>query len=158
IAALLAPFGANSARFFTNAIDTRTNGVDLTASYRVGLDAAGELRLRGGYKHTEAKVGGTVATPPPVGGVESVLFDRIERRRIECGQPHDSVRLGADWRRRRWGANLGVDRYGSFCSFTLNPSDDQEFGAKWLTDAEALYRTAAYTLAAGVQNLFNVFP
>ena len=34
IAALLAPFGANSARFFTNAIDTRTNGVDVTANYQ----------------------------------------------------------------------------------------------------------------------------
>ena len=37
ITALLAPFGANSARFFTNAIDTRTKGIDATASYRVAL-------------------------------------------------------------------------------------------------------------------------
>ena len=35
IAQLLAPFGANSARFFTNAIDTRTQGVDATTSYRI---------------------------------------------------------------------------------------------------------------------------
>ena len=32
IATLLAPFGANSARFFTNAIYTRTNGLDVTTS------------------------------------------------------------------------------------------------------------------------------
>src|SRR5262249_35277662 len=31
IAALLRPFGANGARFFTNAIDTRTSGVDVLA-------------------------------------------------------------------------------------------------------------------------------
>ena len=92
IAALLAPFGANSARFFTNAIDTRTNGVDVTANYRVALDAAGDVRLRAGYNNTRTKIVGAVATPPQLAGFESVLFDRIERRRIECGQPKDSLR------------------------------------------------------------------
>jgi iron complex outermembrane receptor protein len=158
IAALLAPFGANSARFFTNAIDTRTNGVDVTANYRIALDTAGDVRLRAGYNNTRSKIVGSVATPPQLIGFESVLFDRIERRRIECGQPKDSVRLGGDWRRNRIGVNLDLARYGEFCSFTLNPADDQEYSPKWLTDLEASYRTAGYTLAAGVQNLFGVFP
>lgn len=43
------PFGANSARFLTNAIDTRTNGVDATANYRADLGSAGSLRLSAGY-------------------------------------------------------------------------------------------------------------
>ena len=85
IAALLAPFGANSARFFTNAIDTRTNGVDVTANYRIALERGGDLRLRAGYNNTRTKIVGDVATPPQLAGFESVLFDRIEQRRIECG-------------------------------------------------------------------------
>ena len=100
VAALLAPFGANSARFFTNAIDTRTNGVDVTASYHVALDAAGDLRLRAGYNNTSTKIVGTIATPPELAAYASVLFDRIEQRRIECGQPKDNLRLGGDWRRQ----------------------------------------------------------
>jgi iron complex outermembrane receptor protein len=44
------------------------------------------------------------------------------------------------------------------CSFTLTPADDQEYSAKWLTDAEVSFRTGGLTLAAGGQNLFNVFP
>ncbi len=158
IAALLAPFGANSARFFTNAIDTRTSGVDVTANYRIGLDAAGEVRLRAGYNNTHSKIVGSVATPPQLAGFASVLFDRIEQRRIECGQPRDSLRLGGDWRRNRLGVNVGLSRFGEFCSFTLNPADDQEYSAKWLTDVEASYRTAGYLIAFGVQNLFDVFP
>jgi iron complex outermembrane receptor protein len=158
IAVLLAPFGANSARFFTNAIDTRTNGVDVTANYRITLDTAGDVRLRAGYNHTRSKIVGSVATPPQLAGFESVLFDRIEQRRIECGQPEDSLRLGGDWRRNRFGVNLDLGRYGEFCSFTLNPADDQVYEPKWLTDVEASYRTGGYTLAAGVQNLFDVFP
>jgi iron complex outermembrane recepter protein len=158
IALLLAPFGANSARFFTNAIDTRTTGADVTAAYRLGLGGAGDLRLRAGYNHTRTRIVGTIATPAQLAGFESVLFDRIEQRRLECGQPSDSARLGGEWRRNRLGVNLGVDRYGEYCSFTLRPADDQTYGAKWLTDLDVTYRTAGYLLAVGAQNLFDVFP
>lgn len=159
ITALLAPFGANSARFFTNAINTRTNGIDLTAAYRVALAAAGDVRLHAGYNNTRTKIVGSVATPAQLAGFDQVLFDRIERRRIDCGQPKDSLRAGADWKRRRWGANVNVARYGEFCSFTLNPADDQTYGAKWLTDLEGIYRLApGLSLGIGAQNVFNVFP
>ncbi len=158
IAPILAPFGANSGRFFTNAIDTLTNGVDVTANYRIALDTAGDVRLHASYNNTRSKIVGSIATPPQLIGFESVLFDRIERRRLECGQPNDSLRLGGDWSRNRFGANLDLARYGDYCSFTATPASDQEYRPKWLTDAEASYRTAGYTLAAGVQNLFNVFP
>ena len=159
ITALLAPFGANSARFFTNAIDTRTNGVDVTASYRVALASAGDLRLLASYNNTRTKIVGDVTTPPQLAGFDQVLFDRIERRRIECGQPRDSVRAGADWRRNRWGGNVNVGRYGEFCSFTANPPDDQTYSPKWLTDAEVSFRLSPnVTMAAGGQNLFDVFP
>jgi hypothetical protein len=47
---------------------------------------------------------------------------------------------------------------GEYCSFTQNPADDQEYSAKWLTDVEASYRMAHYTVAIGVQNLFDGFP
>jgi iron complex outermembrane recepter protein len=158
IAALLAPFGANSARFFTNAIDTRTNGVDVTADYRIALNTAGDLTLHAAYNNTRTEVTGSIATPPQLAGFESVLFDRIEQRRITCGQPRDAARLGGQWRRNRLGADVNVARYGEYCSFTLNPADDQEYSPKWLTDVEASYRTAGYTLSLGVQNLFDVFP
>ena len=158
ITELLAPFGANSARFFTNAINTRTNGIDLTAAYRVSLDASGVLRFHGGINRTRTTIVGPITTPAQLAGFDQVLFDRIERRRLECGQPRDSVRAGMDWRLTRWGVNALFSRYGKFCSFTLNAVDDQTFGAKWLTDLEATYRIREATLGVGVQNLFNVFP
>jgi len=159
ITQLLAPFGANSARFFTNAINTRTNGVDATAAYRVAFSTAGDLRLHVGYNNTRTNIVGEVATPPQLAGFDQVLFDRIERRRIECGQPRDSLRLGGDWRRDRWGAFMNLARYGEFCSFTQNPPDDQTYGAKWLTDFEVSYSfDRSIIFAAGAQNVFNVFP
>lgn len=158
ITALRSPFGANSARFFTNAIDTRTDGVEATVSYRVALAGTGNLRMHASYNNTSTDIVGTVATPPQLRGFDLVLFDRIERRRIECGQPHDSLRAGADWRRSRWGAAANLARYGEFCSFTANPADDQTFTPKWLTDAEVSFRAGEQlTIAAGGHNLFNVF-
>ena len=159
IAPLLAPFGANSGRFFTNAINTRTNGVDVSAFYRVALDAGGDVRLHAGYNNTRTKIVGAVATPPQLAGFDQVLFDRIERRRIECNQPKDSLRLGADWKRSKWGASVLGARYGRFCSPTLNPNDDQVYGAKWLTDMDLNYALSrGLTLGIGAQNIFNVFP
>jgi iron complex outermembrane recepter protein len=87
-----------------------------------------------------------------------VLFDRIEQRRLECGQPRDNARIGGEWHRNRFGVNLDVNRYGEYCSFTLRPEDDQTYSAKWLTDLDVVYRTAGYLLAAGAHNLFDVFP
>jgi len=157
IAALLAPFGANSARFFTNAIDTRTNGVDVTSHYRIRLNP-GEVSLHGGYNHSETDIVGAVTTPPQLAAYSSVLFDRLERRRIECGQPQDSVRFGGNWTFGRVGLDVNESRYGAFCSFTLNPADDQEYAARWLTDVEGSYRASQYRLAIGAANLFGVFP
>jgi iron complex outermembrane receptor protein len=158
IAALLAPFGANSARFFTNAIDTRTNGVDVTANHQMALGASGELKLYAGYNNTLTELVGAIATPPQLAQFASVLFDRIEERRLECGQPRDSVRLGGDWLHGQVGVTINAARFGKFCSFTLNPADDQEYSPKWLTDVQLSYRASGYLLAAGVQNLFDVFP
>jgi hypothetical protein len=114
--------------------------VDVTANYHILPATAGDVRLRAGYNNTRSKIVGSVATPPQLAGFESVLFDRIERRRIECGQPKDSLRLGGDWHRNRLGVSLDAGRYGEFCSFTLTPSDDQTYAPKQLTDVEASYR------------------
>jgi iron complex outermembrane receptor protein len=157
IAELLAPFGANSARFFTNAIDTRTDGVDLTSSYRIAL-GTGTVHLLAGYGHSNTDIVGAVATPPQLAAYSSVLFDRIERRRIECAQPQDSLRLGGHWAATHLGVDVNALRYGAFCSFTLNAADDQEYAAKWLTDVEASYRVSQYRFAIGAQNVFDVFP
>ena len=128
IAALLAPFGASSARFFTNAIDTRTDGADATASYRVPLTGAGEFHLRAAYNNTRTRIEGQVQTPPQLAAYPSVLFDHIEQNRVQCGQPRDNLRMGGDWRRGMFGVDLNESRYGSVCSFvSQNPADDQRY-------------------------------
>ena len=49
-------------------------------------------------------------------------------------------------------------RYGEFCSASVNPLDDQIYGAKWLSDLEVSYNWSTYTFAVGAENLFDTFP
>ncbi len=155
IAPLIAPFGVNGARFFTNAIDTRTKGFDLTANYKIDLAKAGTVRLSSAYSRAETTIVGTVATPPQLAGLAEVLFDRVERRRFECSQPKDNLRFAGNWRKKELGGLVRLSRYGEFCSFTANPADDQTYSTKWLTDLELSYDLGKYTIAIGAENLFE---
>ena len=114
ISDLLRPLGANGARFFTNAIDTRTDGADFTATYTIALDADSRLRLSASYNLTDNDILRIAATPPQLAGFESVLFDRIERRRVECGQPQNNFRFSGDWNATRFGVVGRVARYGEY--------------------------------------------
>jgi iron complex outermembrane recepter protein len=160
IGAILAPLGATGARFFTNAINTRTSGVDLTASYRKGLGDGSTLRLFAGYNYNHTNIVGEVATPPLLAGLGNVLYDRVERGRTECGQPSHQARFASDWTKGRFATNVNVGLYGGYCVKQLDATGalDQEFSPKWVTDLEAAYGLQKVTLAAGIQNLFDVYP
>ncbi|MDQ5873347.1 MAG: TonB-dependent receptor, partial [Acidobacteriota bacterium] len=158
IAALLNPLGANGGRFFTNAIDTRTEGLDLTARYNFDLRSAGRLDLTGAYSRSETEIVRVADTPPQLAGFQEVLFDRVVRRLTVCGQPEDNLRLGADWQKDRIGVLVRTSRYGEYCSFTNPAAFDQTFSAEWVTDIEIAYTWKPLTFAVGAQNVFDTFP
>lgn len=155
---LIQPFGATGARFFTNAIDTETKGYDLVVNYQRGFGRFGRIDASAAYSNNETKIAGVVETPAILAGLEETLFDRIERRRVECGQPKDNIRLMQRWSLGRLTTTLRESRYGEFCSFTLLPIDDQTYGATWVDDIDVSYKWGRYTMAVGVENVFDAFP
>jgi iron complex outermembrane receptor protein len=155
---LIQQFGVTGARFFTNAIDTETNGFDVVVNHQRGLGQFGRLDLSAAYSHNETEIVGDVVTPPQLAGLGEVLFDLIERRRIECGQPHDNIRLMESWNHGNLNVTARQSQYGDYCSFTIAPQDHQVYGEKWLADLEASYKWSKYVFAAGVENAFDVFP
>ncbi|HWM90856.1 MAG TPA: TonB-dependent receptor [Thermoanaerobaculia bacterium] len=157
VAALLAPFNVTGARFFTNAIDTRTEGYDLTAGWGTRLGSDSTLKLSAGYNATENEVVRVAPTPPQLTGLQEVLFDAIERRRVECGQPENSLRMSADWKRGGLFTSVRESRYGEYCLVDRQVVD-QDFEAEWLTDLEIGYEFPRFTWAVGAQNLFDTFP
>jgi iron complex outermembrane receptor protein len=155
---LIQPFGATGARFFTNAIDTETKGFDVVVNYQHGLGRFGRLDASAAYSKNETEIVGEVATPAILAGLSEVLFDRIERRRVECGQPEDNVRLMQTWTLGQLTTTLRQSRYGEFCSFTLLPQDDQTYGATWVDDIDVAYKWGRYNVSVGVENMFDAFP
>jgi iron complex outermembrane receptor protein len=156
VAALLAPFNVTGARFFTNAIDTETRGYDVRAAY--AMEAwSGRLNLTAGYNHTKNEVTRVAPTPPQLAGLQEVLFDAVERRRVECGQPRDNLRLGADWDGGTLFGGVHGARYGEYCLVDRQVVP-QTFEPEWLADVEIGHRFSRITVAIGAQNVFDTFP
>jgi len=155
---ILRPLGTTGARFFTNAIDTETKGYDLVANYQYALGGWGRLDLSAAYSNNETDITKIQPPPGPIQAFQGTLFDRIEQRRVECGQPNDNIRLMESWNLSAWRATLRQSRYGDFCSFSLVSVDDQIYGATWLADAEVSYDWRNYTFALGAENIFDAMP
>ncbi|CAN7606166.1 TonB-dependent receptor [Phenylobacterium sp. LjRoot225] len=153
--------GSLSAQYYTNAIDTRTRGIDLVAAYRQDLGDYGALRLTLGYNHNKTKITDIIPNPPQLTALGSsfVLFDRLSQGNLTKAFPKDKVTLGANWSWNRLNVNLRETRYGKYTVEQNTTANDRSFGAKWITDLEASYRlNKSLSVAVGANNLFNVYP
>ncbi len=151
--------GVQGGRFFTNAINTRTEGVDVVLQAGKDLGYAGMLRFTGGYNHNYTHVTHVDSTPPQLAAFQAQLFDRTQKGLTEVAQPHDNLRLNADWQWKKLGVNLGESWYGSVTSIATTAANDQTYRAKWITDLSGTYRLSELlSVTAGADNLFNVYP
>jgi iron complex outermembrane receptor protein len=150
------------ARYFTNALDTRTDGVDVIANYGLSFANAGVLRLTGGLNinHTRLTRVDSMARQTAV-PANLLQFGRVEQIRVERGQPRDNVILSANYNLHGFGALLRAQRYGKVTTAGVISTDtlDQTFSARWVTDANVSYTIARiYTFTVGADNLFDVYP
>jgi iron complex outermembrane receptor protein len=151
--------GVSGGRFFTNAISTRTEGLDLVLQTGASLGSAGTLRFTGGYNHNYTHVTHVDSTPPELAAHQQVLFDRTQFGLTEVAQPHDNLRLSANWDIRRFGLALSESRYGSVTGIATTPSNDQTYSAKWITDLSLSWRfPSGLRFTAGADNVFDVYP
>jgi iron complex outermembrane recepter protein len=153
--------GVGGARFFTNAINTRTAGIDVVAGYGFGVWKDAQLRLTLGFNNTKTDVTSVQPTPGVLASFSETLFDRVERTRIEKGQPRNNFILAGILTNRSWTFNYRVQQFGEVTAFGT-PTDgslDQTFRAKWLSDASVSYNwNNTLTLMLGADNLFDVYP
>ncbi|MGY0613139.1 TonB-dependent receptor plug domain-containing protein [Luteimonas sp. A501] len=152
-------FGVNGGRYFTNAIDTRTQGIDLVANYGMDL-GAGTLDLTAGWNYTDTEITRIAPNPDELeqAGLDLERIDRTEIGRIEEGFPNTKLLLSGTWSLDAWDFTLATTRYGSVTSRSANSANDQTYDAKWLLDASAAYRMNNWTFTLGADNVLNEYP
>ncbi|MDV6330842.1 TonB-dependent receptor [Asticcacaulis sp. 201] len=151
--------GNQYVRYFANAIDTTTKGVDLVATYTLATARFGTLRTTLGYNHNETEIRHIADTPAALAGLGLTLFDRQTQGYITELQPKDKVILGADWTAGAYAVSIKETRYGEFNLLGATSATDQKFGAKYITDLELSRKFGdGYRFAIGAYNLLDVYP
>ena len=172
---ILAPFNISAAQFFTNAIDSRTNGADAVVFYKTNYKG-GEINVSLGANYTRTKVVGNVKAPSEIfKGNEEDLFDREEISRLETALPNFKLNSLLSFEIKKYKVQVGNTIFGEVkyvhtddensANWVVNDLNgkietrDQTFSPKIVTDVSLTYEVNnAIKLTIGGNNVFNVFP
>lgn len=161
LGAILQGLGVGQAQFFVNSVNTKTDGVDLTASTRAKL-GGGTLNTFLALNISRTKVTG-VNAPASLKGFEDVLLSERERLFIEQGGPRAKATLGFEYSEGAWTGEAKIIHFGSqtLGTFTgtaggepnayYKPKTSMDLGLTWQA-------TPALKLSIGGNNVFNVKP
>lgn len=151
--------GVDSAQFFTNAIDTRTRGIDAVAEYTLRTTGLGAFRLSAAYSYNKTKILSIADNPAALSSLNVVLFGRQAQRDLVAALPRTKLVLTNDWSLGRVHALARATRYGRYTESSNVASGDRTFGGKWVADLDIGYDlTDRVTLAVGANNLFDTYP
>jgi iron complex outermembrane receptor protein len=162
VAALLAANGVtdvDSAQFFTNAIDSRTRGVDVVSEYSISTARAGNFRLSAAYSYNKTKILHVIPNPSQLSSLNIVLFGRQVQNDLVEATPNSKVILTANWTLGPVHALLRATRYGSYTESSTVAASDRTYGAKWVADLEVGTKlTDKIDVSVGANNLFDTYP
>ncbi|MCK4492456.1 MAG: TonB-dependent receptor [Methylococcales bacterium] len=144
----------SAARFFTNAINTETQGYDIQAHYDLDLQEKGALKLSALYHYHQTKVLNDVDTPNVLGEHDGhAILSLNDHQNIESGQPRQNLILTANYKKNGFEGVFKVIKVGGF---TLAKED---FKPQWVADIDLSYQFDPYfNIGVGVHNLFDTRP
>jgi iron complex outermembrane recepter protein len=146
-------------QFPTNALDTRTRGIDLAANWRAPV-SKGALDLTGSFNFTKNEITRIGPLPDVFSGRNTIYTSALDTVIINAiieNRPDHRSMLMASYALNRWRAMGRVSDYGSFKEGSTF-AGLQTFGAKQLFDAELGYRFNNIGVSFGANNIFNVYP
>ena len=137
--------------FYTNALDTRTDGLDVVGVYNALWGDGNSTDISLAYNYNET----TVLTQRQVGGVDPVSDDLIFN--IENNLAKHRATLSVT---EGFGEQFSATLRGNYYSGTIDERGEQEVvGAEVLIDAELSYQIDEnFSVVGGANNLFNNFP
>ncbi|MFQ5752114.1 MAG: TonB-dependent receptor domain-containing protein [bacterium] len=186
-ATILAPFkeqGVTQAQFFSNAVDTETNGVDIVAGFFTPV-GRGKLNLTFSANFTDTNVDkvnipqesidlfeeakGGAATKEDLETIANTLFNREEFNRLEDALPRQKINFSARYSIGAFSvlgraSYFGKVEYKPTSSITLEDgtkffTNDETFDGKALFDLDVSYEfVPGVRFSLGANNIFNTFP
>ncbi len=165
-----------SLKFFVNAVNTNTSGVDLVANYRNLEMGNGMLSLTLAANFNETTIDGEIDTPDLLAANGYEIFNRKEQSRITSARPKSKVLLGIDYNISEWNFALNNTYFGEVSwqhsNNGLNGVDlgngplplddaayDQTFSGKVITDLIIGYNFSDRISGnIAINNLLNVYP
>jgi iron complex outermembrane receptor protein len=159
LGATLQKLGVGQAQFFVNSIDTRTQGLDLTASHRMDI-GGGKLATYLAMNFSRTEVTG-VHAPSALAGFEDVLLSERERLFIEQGGPRRKATLDFDYTLGKLETDFRIVHYGpqTLGTFSGPPVPNQYYEPKTSADLSFTWSFTDRTkLTVGGTNIFNVHP
>ncbi|KAF1029086.1 MAG: Ferric enterobactin receptor [Pseudomonas sp.] len=150
-----------TARYFTNATDTSTDGIDLVANYRYQFDNGIRWASTVGYNYNHTKVTDVKANPAVLDGLGVNLL-RVDRREriglLGDTTPQHKLSLSNDFSYGNWALHSNLVRYGEFTSYQADKINDQTFKAAWVLDLSADYKLKNWTFTVGGDNVTDKYP
>ena len=154
-----------TAQYFTNALDTRTVGADVTAAWRVPMSEGERLDVSAALDWTRNRII-NVQEPPELAGTGAVLFDPYAsggRIALERERPDWRGTVTAEYGRGRFHGLLRNAWYGPYTTSQLSGAgcDDcvQRIPTAGLVDAELGYLFPGnLDVSIGARNLLDQYP
>ena len=164
---ILADANITSLKFFANAVDTKTSGVDIVVDVPGVELGPGGLDINVAVNISSNEIVGAIATPAPIAAAGVDLFDRKEQSRIETARPSEKITLGLTYHVGNLAAALNNTRFGEVtwrhangdATKDYDDTTDQTFSAKVLTDLILNYQiNEMFGINLAVNNLLDVYP
>ncbi len=159
-AVISSPIGQTGINIFTNAANTKTDGIDLVSTLSETYGNLGHVdwTASASFNHNEVT---KINEAPAVLAPQSFL-DKTAISQLETTSPHFRLNLGADWKVQTWTVNV-QEQYFSRTS-DYEEGDDGNYyqdtvSAKFITNlaiSKDLFKS--FTVTVGANNLFNVYP
>jgi len=150
-------------QYFTNGLDTKTEGIDVTGNFRVTPGGSATLDLNASVNYTSNEITRVDSLPDVLvvaGSSEPGLLDSVTTIGIEDERPDWRGTLQANLTVGRFTSLGRVSYYGGLSSAQPGFCDlcREEYGGKGIVDAEVGYGFDFVKLAVGVRNLFDTYP
>ncbi len=158
LVSLFQQVGATSGRFFTNAVDTETKGLDIIATYDVPAGRS-KFRFSLAANFNDNEVKDRLNIPPVLVGQEDIYFGPQEKSLIETNNPDAKINFTVNYNIDRFSAMVRNVYFGEVTRNGFPFGVEQKHDAKVVTDVTLSYKlTSALNFTVGGNNIFDVFP